>query len=266
MIVDAEPRAAAHPSPARLAFAPPGTLALPGSGLVAAPRTGRHRAPGGFVIRRMSPEDLPFVVPEYLENFPEGFFARLGPAFLTAQCRTYLASPHARALIAEAEGIPVAFLLGVTDPAAHRCEVLGGHRRTLLLRGLAGLALRPRLALHFVRTRLGRYLRKLMPGGRAVPDPALVQQGITAVLAYVAVSSRARSGGIGGALIDQFVADAYASGCARVSLVTAVGDSGAGPYYERRGWLPRGETRTPEGRRLAAYDLPLREPCTPGTA
>jgi predicted N-acetyltransferase YhbS len=80
------------------------------------------------------------------------------------------------------------------------------------------------------------------------------------VLAHVAVATEARSRGIGTVLIDRFVADAAYCGCARVSLVTLTGADGAGPYYQRLGWQPRGKIRTPEGRSLAAYELALWQP------
>lgn len=206
----------------------------------------------------MGAEQVPFVVAEHLTCFPDGFFARLGPAFLAAHCRTYISSPYACAYVAERNGQAVGFLVGVIDPAAHRRHVLHEHGRRLVLCALAALSMRPRLATHFLRQRLTRYCRKLLVPRIAGEEAA--PHGVTAVLAHVAVSGHARSGGAGGALIGRFVADASDAGCARVSLVTAVGDGGAGPYYERRGWIRRGETRTPEGRLLATYDLPLTRP------
>ncbi|GAB2873473.1 GNAT family N-acetyltransferase [Streptomyces mayteni] len=206
----------------------------------------------------MRADDLPFVVREHRHHFPDGFFARLGPAFLRTYTGTYVSGPDGRAYLAELSGAPVGFLVGVTDPAAHRRHVLRGHGVRLALRAVWGLALRPRLALHFLRTRLTRYGRKLLvrrsgPGSGVPPT-----EGVTAVLAHVAVAAEARSLGIGTALIDRFVADAAYRGCARVSLVTAAGPEGAGRYYERLGWRAQGESRTPDGRVLAAYFLPLR--------
>ncbi|WP_258534959.1 GNAT family N-acetyltransferase [Streptomyces sp. PT12] len=75
------------------------------------------------------------------------------------------------------------------------------------------------------------------------------------MLSHIVVTSSARSSGIGAVLLHQFVSDAAAAGCARDSLVTAVGPDGAGAYYERHGWLPRGETLTPEGSRLATEEM-----------
>ncbi|WP_106432594.1 GNAT family N-acetyltransferase [Streptomyces zinciresistens] len=208
----------------------------------------------------MDPDDLPFVVAEHLGHFPDGFFARLGPRFLAAYTRTYLSGPDARAYTAEIGGQPVGFLVGVTDPAAHRRHVLRDHGRGLLLRALGSLSVRPRLALHFLRTRLVRYCRKLIPNraARRAPaaGPAAAPPGVTAVLAHVVVAEHARSRGIGAALIARFVEDAAEAGCARVTLVTAA-EGGAGAYYEWLGWLRQGETHTPDGRHLLTYDFPL---------
>ena len=210
-------------------------------------------------VRPMGPEDLPFVVSEHRAHFPDGFFARLGTRFLTAYTATYLASPHARAYVVEAEGRPVGFLVGLTDPGGHRAVVLRAHGRRLAVRACAGLTVRPALAWHFLHTRLGRYCRKLI-AKRGVPrcDGAVEpRDGLTAVLAHVVVIDRICSHGLGRALIERFCQDAADAGCARVSLVTAAGAEGAGAYYERIGWRRMGEMRTPEGRMLSTYEYEL---------
>ncbi|MFF3820459.1 GNAT family N-acetyltransferase [Streptomyces bluensis] len=211
-------------------------------------------------IRPMEPEDLHFVATEHRAHFPDGFFARLGPRFLSAYTGTYLTSPYARAYIAEADGLPVGFLVGVTDPAAHRHHVIRTHGRRLALRACAALSTRPGLALHFTRTRLTRYARKLLPGQRRrTEETATVtpRDGVTAVLSHVVILGRVRSLGLGSALVARFTEDATTAGCAHVSLVTAAGEDGAGRYYERLGWRYAGETRTPEGRAYATYDYQL---------
>ncbi|MDB1086437.1 GNAT family N-acetyltransferase [Streptomyces sp. ACA25] len=230
--------------------------ARPGPGAPVRAERGRS-AGSGVTIRLMEPEDVAFVVREHLRHFPEGFFARLGPGFLTTYCRTYLTSPHARGYVAHSDGRRAGFLVGVLQPAAHRGHVLHAHGPQLAARAVAALLLRPALALHFLRTRLVRYGRKLLPDVRAGQAPP-AEAGTSAVLSHVAVTGQARSRGIGSALIAEFVAAAENSGCACVSLVTTAGASGAGEYYERLGWLYRGENRTADGRTLATYDLPLR--------
>ncbi|MEU9608381.1 GNAT family N-acetyltransferase [Streptomyces sp. NPDC048057] len=263
--MDAHQRAAALPSPAPGA-APP-LLPVPAARRASDPdSTDAARA----AVRTMAADDLPYVVAEHLTHFPDGFFARLGPAFLTAYCGTYLNNPYARGYLAQTDQGPAGYLLGALDPPGHRAHVLRSHRLSLAARGALSLAVRPRVAGHFLRTRAGRYARTLAPGRRTEPAPAPPatpsppappapdeEPDTTAVLAYVAVAAPARSLGLGAALIHRFVADAAEAGCARVSLVTLTGQGGAGPYYERHGWLARGRSTTPDGRSFTTYELPL---------
>ncbi|MFE4665549.1 GNAT family N-acetyltransferase [Streptomyces sp. NPDC056716] len=251
----------------------------------ALPSTAPATAEPRIAVRFMDTRHLPYVVGEHLRHFPGGFFARLGRGFLTAYTRTHLTSPHATGFVAELDGEPVGYLVGVIDPALHRRHLLRSHGLGLALRGLAALAVRPTVAARFVRTRLGRYVRKLRPGEEAVPgrtpgpDPVSgidIDTGTGAgtgslhprpvrgaVLSHVAVSERARSLGIGGVLIERFTDFAVLAGCDRISLVTAAGAAGAGPYYERRGWYPDGDTRTPDGHRFLLYAKSLPGPTPP---
>jgi GNAT superfamily N-acetyltransferase len=206
-------------------------------------------------LRTMGAEDLPFVVDEHRHHFPDGFFARLGPKFLREYYRAFLTEPGARATIAEVEGEPAGYLVGVTDPAAHRDHVLRRYGRTLVRRALASMLAHPSLAWRFVRTRLGLYARKLLRRRRPAPaGPSGGSSHATAVLTAVAVAPEAQSQGIGSALIDRFEAQVAEAGCDRLALVTAAGDDGAGPYYEHRGWEARGERQTPDGLVLTAYE------------
>ncbi|KAF4407700.1 MULTISPECIES: GNAT family N-acetyltransferase [Streptomyces] len=216
----------------------------------------------------MNDDDLPFVVREHQRHFPHGFFPHLGTAFLTAYTRAYPTSPHSLAFIAELDGRRVGFLVGVTDPVLHRRHVLRAHGHRLAGRAALALLRRPRLAWHFVRTRLPRYSQELTPHRGAEPDGTPPgARGPVAVLAHVAVLEQVRSLGIGTELVERFTRHAAAAGCSRVALVTASGGEGAGRYYQRHGWLRRGETRTPEGRRLVTYERALHLPAwLPGTA
>jgi GNAT superfamily N-acetyltransferase len=220
-------------------------------------RTGR--LPGGVRLRRMQPDDLEFVVREHQRHFPEGFFARLGRGFLTEYYRPYLSSRYARAAVADDSGRPVGYLVGVTDPSAHRDYVLRAHGRALLLRAAQALLARPGLAVLFLRTRARRYVAKVLPRlrPRGTATAPAEPTGRIAVLDRVAVCEPVQSRGIGSALIESFVADAADAGCARVHLVTADGEDGAAGYYESHGWRCCGEHHTPDGQKLLTYDRPL---------
>lgn len=211
----------------------------------------------------MRASDLDFVVDEHLRHFPDGFFARLGPAFLTEYYRGFLTGQHACTTVAEVAGRPAGYLVGVTDPPAHREHVVRRHGRKLVVRGVAAMARRPSLAWCFLRTRAVLYARKLLYRRRGRPhaEGSIVRAeqgaGRTAVLTHVAVAPQAQSGGIGSELIRRFDDEVTARGCERITLVTASGDNGAGPYYRRRGWEPHGERRTPDGLWLTTYERPV---------
>lgn len=207
-------------------------------------------------LRHMSAQDLGFVVEEHRIHFPDGFFARLGAAFLVEYYRSHLSSPAARTWIAELDGQPCGFLVGMTNPALHRRHLL--HSRGLLRRGLLALLARPDLTLHFLRTRARRYARAMLKARRPMPgSPQRSASTRVAVLAHVAVRPHARSRGIGTGLIERFVQDAAAAGCTRITLVTDAGPEGASGYYTHRGWQPRGEHPTHDGKLLTTFDLVL---------
>jgi GNAT superfamily N-acetyltransferase len=219
-------------------------------------------AAGQARFRAMTEADLPFVVGQHLHHFPDGFFARLGRGFLTEYYRAFLTGSAARTTVAEVDREPVGYLVGVTEPSAHREHVVRRHGRALVLEAVTAMLCRPSLAMCFLRTRAGLYARKLLrrsqvSAGNAVPaagPSAPRHAGPPAVLTHVAVAPHAQSRGIGSQLISRFDEEVAAAGCERLTLVTASGDDGAGPYYRRRGWRATGERCTPDGLLLTTYE------------
>jgi len=209
------------------------------------------------LYRRMAAADLPFVVDQHLHHFPDGFFARLGPTFLREYYRAFLTGPSVSATIAESEGQPVGYLVGVSDPPAHREHVVRRHGRSLVLKAATAMLLQPSLGLLFLQTRAGLYARKLLRR-RSPPQPSAeaAPAGRTAVLTHVAIAPAAQSRGIGSELIRRFDEEVAAIGCRWVTLVTASGSDGAGPYYERRGWTASGARCTPDGLWVTSYQRP----------
>ncbi len=218
---------------------------------------------GRVRYRPMTAADLPFVVGQHRYHFPDGFFARLGTRFLTEYYRAFLTGTAARTTVAEVDGTPAGYLVGVTHPAAHREHVVQRHGRALVLKAVAAMLRHPSLAYCFVRTRSGLYARKLLrrrgaaSGTAPAEGTAPATGATTAVLTHVAVEPRAQSHGLGSALIDRFEEEVAAAGCDRVSLVTASGEDGAGPYYRRRGWQALAERTTPDGLRLTTFERPV---------
>lgn len=210
--------------------------------------------PGTARVRPIEPSDLDLCAALHAETLPHGFFAGLGRRFLRAYLATFLASPHAVALLVKAGETPVGMIVGILRPGAHTRWVVR-HRgvRLALLAGLA-LATRPRLAVRFARTRISRYRRAW--SARKTESPA-EPAGRPAVLSHVAVAPAARGAGLGAQLVDAFVDAARAAGCGRVVLVTLAGDGGAAGFYLRQGWIESGLRRDFDGEPMIELTLPL---------
>ncbi|MGQ0631552.1 MAG: GNAT family N-acetyltransferase [Sporichthyaceae bacterium] len=212
----------------------------------------------------MAAGDVAFVVAEQLRLFPHGMVGRLGPRFVSAYVRTFPDSPGACALVAEHGGHQVGYLLGLADGVEHRRHALRRHGVRLLVAGISGATRHPAHGLRILRRLLAPLVRRTRatrssPG----PEPLPVESGPVAVLSFIAVLEQARSLGAGRALITDFLAHAEQAGCARAALVTVAGPDGASAFYERTGWVARGEIQTPEGRTLIAYDRELGTPGPP---
>lgn len=180
-----------------------------------------------------------------------GLFPALGRGFLRHYHRTFVRSPHAVALVAHEEGEPLGFVFGTVDNEAHQRWVIRRHGWRLALAGLLAMVVRPRVAVTFLRTRVGRYARTLV---RAVapsrPRPVTAREavpphggdrggrvGTTAVLTHIATERAARSRGIGEQLATAFVARAGDGGAEEARLITTAGGRAA-RFYARLGWRP----------------------------
>lgn len=196
-------------------------------------------------VRPARPTDLVRTARVHRWALPDGFFARLGTAFLRRYHATFVTSPRATLLVAEdADHEVVGFLAGTVDNAAHYRNVVQRRPLGLVLSGVAALLREPRLAGEFLRTRTLRYARALLralAGGRtrvaASEGPRRV-----AVLTHVAVTDGARGLGAGRALVADFTRRAREARADELRLVTRAGGAAAG-FYRRLGWTSRG-TRT----------------------
>ncbi|WP_218566389.1 GNAT family N-acetyltransferase [Vallicoccus soli] len=208
-------------------------------------------APSPSVVRDLRPADLPWTAATHVRLLPHGLFPRLGGAFVRRWHLGHRTSPYGVALVAERDGRPVGFLVGAVDQRRHVAWTLEHERLALALRGVLGLALHPAVLAVFVRTRLVRYARRLLPlpaapasgGGASRPaTPASAPAGPAgepapvAVVAAVVVDPTARGTGAGRLLVEEFLARSAAAGTARAELVTLAGAGGASDFYAALGW------------------------------
>lgn len=207
-------------------------------------------------VRPMQRADIAFAVQLHTEALHPGFFVRLGPRFLTAYYRTYLASPSAIALVAEQRGERVGFLVGIVDRDSHYRHVIRNERLGLGFALLASLAARPALVSRFIRTRLVRYARGIRRHQRSISisQPRL---GCPGVLSHVAVCEAFRRTGVGQALVSHFVDGARSSGTTRLSLIALADDPSTSTFYEQQGWEFEGVRRDADGFKWTTYSLGL---------
>lgn len=218
-------------------------------------------------VRPLGRQDLREVADLHRAALPPSFFSRLGPRFLRAYYETYVSGPDAVALAAVRGPVLCGFVVG--SAAAHDHAAWTARRRGLRLAvvGLASMAVRPRVAREFLRTRTGRYVRGLARRLRHRPAGAAAERsrpaagtGQPAVLAHVAVHRHCRGGGVGELLVRRFAAELAGRGAPRLELVTLAGPDGASAFYERLGLEPAGQRVDGDGRRWQSFQLATTAP------
>ena len=197
--------------------------------------------------RPLTGRDLRAAAALHASELPDGFFAELGPRFLSRYLATFLDAPGTVALAVDsADGQLVGFLVGSTRDGHHRAA-LRRHGRSLALAGAFALLTRPALTLRFLRTRAGRYVKALRR--TPVSVPATSAAGRTAVLLHVAVAPEQRGLGFGAALVRGLEQAGRQDGCDRAMLVS-FGDK---PFYERLGWQRGPVRRNVGGQDVVTY-------------
>lgn len=208
-----------------------------------------------MTLRRMRYVDLAFVTDQHGRNFPYNAMSRLGRLFLRRYYWSFFDSPHTVATVAERDGLPCGYLVGILDTGSHRRLLIRRHGVALAGTALIGLALDPPGASRLFLRRMSLLVAKAARRGGSVGETA--ERGPVAVLSHTAVVGGVRGQGIGQALVQAFVTEARGSGATRISLATQDGPEGAGPFYERQGWQLERRRRTYDGRLISLYDLRL---------
>ena len=223
---------------------------------------GRQRFPPGpsslgrLELDGLRTSQVSFAAALHERELAEGLFPRLGRGFLRVYYRSFIASPHAAALVARCDGRPVGVLVGTVRNRAHYGWVVRRRGLRLAVAATLALATRPRLALHFARTRTARYWQAVMRhsrsgAGRGGTEPSRD----VAVLTHLSVSREARGLGVGRTLLGAFVGKASREGAREAHLVTAAGQDGAGGFYAASGWRHDGDRVNHEGDPISAYSL-----------
>lgn len=203
-----------------------------------------------MTVRRMGLADLAWVVAQHRTHFPDNVIGRLGLGLLTRYYRTFLDSTFAVATVTEVDGRRAGFLVGVLDTAAHRQLLWQFHGVSLVLATLRAFLHHPVLAVGIVRRRLALRLH---------PPPPTPPEHV-AVLSHVAVDPHSQGRGLGGRMVDHFLAAAATAGADRVCVATADHAPHAASLYLHRGFVLTSRSRTFDGRHIRLYDRPTSEP------
>ena len=235
-----------------------------------------------LLIRRAQRADLPATAELHAALLPHGLFPRLGTGFLRRWHATYVAGAHAVAYVAVGprdqaaagasrtfDGDVVGFLLGATDQSAHVEEVIAAHRRELVLAGAGALLVRPVLAVHFLRTRARRYLRRLrrrrpVAASTATRPTSVAAVPPVAVVTAVAVVPAVRGEGLGASLLEMFLVEATSAGTPAAELVTRADNDGASAFYTRLGWIAQDVHPDHDGAMVRRFRRELGTGSSPG--
>ena len=214
-------------------------------------------AHGAFDIRPVEERDLAFLVDMHLRQFPNGFYAQLGPAFKTRYFRQYFRSPGAIGLVAEqrdGSGL-VGYLIGTVDDGAHDRFMHRSASLALTAAGSSALAARPSLWSSFIRQRARWYARRFVSGMvRSRRPSAEPHQG---ELLYICTGQGNRRRGIGAALLRSYVEEAQRAHAEGLHLVSERDNTAAHEFYAHRGWRVISESVTRDGRPLVKMTLSL---------
>ena len=225
-----------------------------------------HPVHDGLTLRETRDGDVPAVVALHLAHLPHGLFPRLGRGFMARWHRTFLGARHGVSLVVvDADDRVVGFLAGATAQRTHVRTVLAEQKVPLALAGIGALAVRPGVALHFLRTRARSYLRRLLGVQRvaaaptpttAVPTTASGETDVAVVTALV-VDPAARGRGVGARLVGRFVELSTAGPADRAELITLDGGDGAREFYEGLGWTLVGTRANRDGQACLRMELTL---------
>lgn len=214
-------------------------------------------APAAFDVRLVEARDLALIVQVHLRQFPDGFYARLGPAFMARYFQQYFRSPAAIGLVADqrdGSGL-VGYLVGTVDDAAHDRLMNGRAAPVLAAAGASALARRPSLWSDFARRRALWYARRLVSRAVRPRRPSAAPR--HGELLYICTTAGHRRRGVGAALLRAYVEGAQQARAASLHLVTERENASGRDFYEHRGWRAVSESVTRDGRPLVRLELSL---------
>jgi ribosomal protein S18 acetylase RimI-like enzyme len=196
-----------------------------------------------YRYERMSPEHLQQVVALHEECFPEYYLTNLGPSFLRAVYSWYVQGSEAIAHVAIDRGESVAgFVAGTVDDSNYRRSLFRRAWWPMALALVQRFISNPVLTLRLMdeRKELVRQALSTILTGRSreagQTDVDSDKELHTASLVSIGVKPAARRSGLGAALSELFVREAWDRGCERIILSVRDDNTEARRFYESMDW------------------------------
>lgn len=196
-----------------------------------------------YRYEKMSQEDLQQVVGLHEECFPGYYLTELGSSFLRAMYSWYVQSPEAIAHVAlDRDGYVVGFVAGTANDSNYRRSLFRQAWRHMAVALGKRFISKPALTLHLMGERKDLIWQALATvlvrrSRKAEQTDAISdEEQPTASLVSIGVKPSARRSGLGTALTELFVREAWNRGCTRTTLSVRDGNAGARRFYESMNW------------------------------
>jgi ribosomal protein S18 acetylase RimI-like enzyme len=194
-------------------------------------------------VRDATAGDVDGIIAVHLAAFESFFLTSLGPRFLAHLYAGYIAHPSGVLLVATdpaADGRITGFVAGTTQPHAFYGWLRRSHGVAMALAAAPALARRPLV--------VGRRLASAVRYRGQAPERVAG----AALLASLAVDPAASGSGLGGLLVDAFLARAHETGHDLTYLSTDAADNDRVlAFYRRLGFREAKRVRRSGGREMA---------------
>ncbi len=196
-----------------------------------------------YRYERMSQEHLQQVVALHEECFLGYYLTQLGPAFLRAMYSWYLLSPEAIAHVAVADDRSVVgFVAGATNGHDYRRSLFKRTWWRMAVALVKRFISKPVSTLRLIGERKDivwqapATVLTRRPSGAEGTDAISTEEQPTASLVSIGVKPSARRSGLGAALTELFVKEAWNRGCERITLSVRDDNVRARRFYESMNW------------------------------
>jgi ribosomal protein S18 acetylase RimI-like enzyme len=193
------------------------------------------------IVRKATVDDLPGIVTIHQRAFSNFFLTRLGSEFLRRYYGLVLNCSAGIVLVSEESGVLNGFVCGFVEPAEFY-RLMRRNGRIFVLPALSALVHHPTLA------------AKVLNGVLRIQTLASQGTARSCELSSIAVSPDAGSSGLGKALVQAFLAQAWSMDAQCVYLTTDADDNGqANALYRKAGFQRSRQFLQRKGRWMNEY-------------